>query len=67
MKERDKIALEVMKIFLNHQGQRRRTLWSRFTFWLGLNNWTQNFDYNFEDIAKKSYEMADSMIIEKSK
>lgn len=62
--ERDKIALEVMKIFLTHQGTRTRNLKSRLMQFFGIKGWSQSFDYNIKDIANKSYEMADQMIEE---
>ena len=62
--ERDKIALEAMKIFLNHQGTRTRNLKSRVMLFFGIDGWSQKFTYNSKDIANNSYEMADQMIQE---
>ena len=60
--DRDLVALEAMKIFMDHQGEKRVSIISRISFWLGLEKWKHNFDYNFQNIAEKSYEMADYML-----
>ena len=65
--DRDLVALEVMKIFIGHQGEKRVSIVSRISFWLGLEKWKHNFDYNFQNIAEKSYEMADYMLKEREK
>jgi len=62
MDERDKIALEVMKIFLSHQGSRTLSIFSRIAIKLNLTGWVETFNYGFKDVAEKSYEMADAMI-----
>lgn len=60
--DRDLVALEVMKIFIDHQGEKRISIFSRISFFFGLEKWKKNFDYNFQNIAEKSYEMADYML-----
>lgn len=65
--ERDKIALEAMKIFLSHQGTRTVTLLSKVKLWLGIQGWKQTFDYNFTSIAKSSYDMADALLLKSKK
>lgn len=59
---RDVFAIEAMKVFMTHQGTKRITPFNRIKIWLGINGWKQEFHYNFNDIAKKSYEMADEMV-----
>jgi len=64
---RQELATEAMKVFLANQGQyRKMTPLSRFKYWLGgkgwCNDWKADFDYNFSDIAKKSFMLADEML-----
>lgn len=42
------------------------TPFNRLLIWLGRNGWKQELKYDFNDIAKKSYEMADAMCKAKS-
>jgi len=65
--DRDLVALEAMKIFMDHQGEKRVSIISRISFWLGLEKWEQKFDYNFKDISEKSYELADFMLKSREK
>ena len=60
--DRDNFALAAMQVFLNHQGTPTATPINRIRMWLGFRKWKQNFDYNFEQIAQRSYEMADYML-----
>ena len=60
---RQELATEIMKIFLSNQGKyRRMTIMSKINYFLGNKDYKVDFDYNFDDIAKKSYEMADAML-----
>jgi hypothetical protein len=60
---RNELASDIMKIFLSNQGKyRRMTILSRIKYYFGSADYKSDFDYNFQDIAKKSYEMADSML-----
>ena len=59
---RDVFAIEAMKVFMTHQGTKRITPLNRIKIWLGINGWEQEFNYNFEDIAQKSFEMANEMV-----
>ncbi len=60
---RQELAMEIMKVMLANQGRyRRMTLLSKLKFALGMNGWKANFDYNFNDTAKKSFMMADEML-----
>ena len=59
--ERNVFAIEAMKVFMAHQGTKVITPFNRLLIWLGRNGWKQELKYDFNDIAKKSYEMADAM------
>lgn len=67
LKLRDLIAIESMKIILEKQGERRLSIIDRIKFWLGINGWRVNFDYNLNQTAERAYEMAELMIKERSK
>lgn len=62
MNKRDQIATAVMQSFMLKQGKPMMTLKSRILFFLGLNGWTRTYNYGFEDIAIKSYQLADEML-----
>lgn len=59
---RDIFALEAMKVFMTHQSDKTSSIWNTIKIKLRLNGWKQDINYNFTDIAEKSYEMADAMI-----
>lgn len=60
---REYYAIEILKTFLADQGRNpQMTLWHRIKCWFGKGGWRKNYQYNFEDCAKKSFEMADYML-----
>ena len=65
--ERDNFAIEAMKVLLSHQGTRVSTPLNKIKIWLGFKIFRQKLDYNFNNIAKNSYTMADAMCEAKTK
>jgi hypothetical protein len=64
---RQELATEAMKLFLANQGRyRKMTPLSRLKYWLGgkgwCSDWKADFEYNLQDIAKKSFILADEML-----
>ena len=57
--KREKIALELAKSFTINQGKHRMSIKSRIKHFLGMKGWRIDLDYNYENISKESFKMAD--------
>lgn len=59
---RQQVALEAMKIFMNNQAVSLISPLDKLKIWFGFGGWKQEVNYNFQDIAEKSFQMADAML-----
>lgn len=65
---RDFYASEAMKGFIEIGGKyRRMKLIDRLKWWITGNSYKANFDYDFNNISLRAFELADQMIKERAK
>lgn len=64
---RDHYAAKAMSALVEKQGMPRMTPLNRLKFWIGRDDWKATHDYNFEDAAKKSFEVADIILKARTK
>jgi len=57
--KREKVALELAKSFTSNQGKIRMSLMSKVKFYLNIDGWRQDLDYNYQNISDESFKMAD--------
>lgn len=65
---RQELAFEIIKILLANQGKyRRMTLINKLKYYLGMKDFKAEFDYNFDDIVKNAFIVADLILLANKK
>jgi len=62
MSLRDQYAFELLKVFLNNQGQVNRSVFNKIKCFLGIGSRKMIYEYNYNSCVKSSYEVADMML-----